>query len=129
LAGAEIVTVADPPGLSTMVAEVPEIRIPALSIPVLEETAKPVKRAKLQIVGRRAESAPVSPLALVAFLLSLLGPFGFFPAIVCGHLAKWQLRRNAALKGDTFATAGLVIGYTCAVFTIAYLLRSALQKL
>jgi len=55
------------------------------------------------------------PLAIISFVLSLCGWFGFaffgwIPAIVCGHIARSKIR-TGNLQGDSFAVAGLVISY------------------
>ncbi|MGB8355830.1 MAG: DUF4190 domain-containing protein [Chthoniobacteraceae bacterium] len=55
------------------------------------------------------------PLAIISFVLSLCGWFGFaffgwIPAIVCGHIARSKIRAGN-LQGDSFAVAGLVISY------------------
>jgi hypothetical protein len=49
--------------------------------------------------------------SLICSLSSLVTCIGWLPGIICGHLAKSRLRRNATLKGGGLATAGLVIGY------------------
>jgi hypothetical protein len=41
----------------------------------------------------------------------VIGPFGFIPAIICGHVSRLRLRRNPSLAGSGLATAGLIIGY------------------
>ena len=49
--------------------------------------------------------------SLVCSLSSLVTCVGWLPGIICGHLAKSRIRRNAGLKGQGLATTGLVIGY------------------
>lgn len=67
--------------------------------------------------------APTNTLAIVSLVLAILG-LTFIPliasvcAVVCGHLAKGQIKRNGE-GGSGFATAGLVIGYvSIALFVI-----------
>jgi hypothetical protein len=79
--------------------------------------------------GRNRGTPGLSVLAVASFGLSLLGPFGFLPAIICGHIAKWQMRRNTALRGAGLATAGLTIGYTAALLTGVFVARNLLQRL
>jgi hypothetical protein len=60
-----------------------------------------------------------SSLAVVSLVFGVLGwcvlPFiGPIVAIVCGHLARAEIRRAGAdrpLEGDGMAVAGLVLGY------------------
>jgi hypothetical protein len=56
-----------------------------------------------------------SGLAIASLVLSiatlLLGPFGFIPGIICGHMAMARIRKEPALGGVGLAKAGLIIGY------------------
>lgn len=56
-----------------------------------------------------------SGLAIASLVLSclsiLLGPFGCLPGIVCGHLARRDIRRNPDHGGIGIALAGLIVGY------------------
>ncbi|MFN7137281.1 MAG: DUF4190 domain-containing protein [Thermomonas sp.] len=58
-----------------------------------------------------------SSLAVVSLVAGILGwtvlPFlGSVVAIICGHLARAEIRRAPqALEGDGLAVAGLVMGY------------------
>ena len=56
-----------------------------------------------------------SALAIAAFVLACISPFAgpaaFVPAIICGHLALVEQRREPDLQGYRFASAGLTIGY------------------
>jgi uncharacterized protein DUF4190 len=45
----------------------------------------------------------------------------FIPAIICGHLARTQIRRTGE-QGDGMALAGLILGYVGAVLTIVVLI-------
>jgi hypothetical protein len=55
--------------------------------------------------------ARTSGLAIASLVLSLIGPFGCIPAIVCGHIALRKIRKEATVKGYGLALAGLIIGY------------------
>jgi len=44
-------------------------------------------------------------------VLSLIGPVGCIPAIVCGHIALRKIRTEAKVQGRGLALAGLIIGY------------------
>jgi hypothetical protein len=46
----------------------------------------------------------------MSVLSLVLGPLGFGPGIVCGHLARRRIRRDPTLGGN-LATAGLIAGY------------------
>ncbi|EEF60830.1 DUF4190 domain-containing protein [Pedosphaera parvula] len=58
--------------------------------------------------------------SLVCSLSSFVICIGWLPGIICGHLAKAELRRNPKLKGSGLATAGLVIGYISLAFLILF---------
>lgn len=58
-----------------------------------------------------------STTAIVSFAFGLLAwltlpVLGSIVAIVCGHMARGEIRRSqGALDGDGFALAGLILGY------------------
>lgn len=60
---------------------------------------------------------PTSSLAIVSLVSGILGwtllPFlGSVAAVICGHLARAEIRRAPdQLEGDGLAIAGLVLGY------------------
>lgn len=64
-------------------------------------------------------AAPTSTLAVVSLVFGILAwcvlPFvGAIVAIICGHLARSEIRRSppdARIEGDGMAVAGLVLGY------------------
>ena len=65
-----------------------------------------------------------SSLAIVSLVFGLLG-WSFLPmlgslvAIVTGHLARGEIRRDPArLQGDGLAIAGLVLGYTAVLMAV-----------
>ncbi|WP_415971832.1 DUF4190 domain-containing protein [Rhodococcus sp. 077-4] len=67
--------------------------------------------------------AATNTLAIVSMVLAILG-LTFLPlfasicAVVCGHIARGQIKRTGE-GGSGFATAGLVIGYvTIALFVV-----------
>lgn len=73
---------------------------------------------------------PNSTLAIISLVSGLLGwtvlPFiGSIVAIITGHLARSEIRREA-LDGDGLAVAGLVLGYSmvavCVMAVFAVLL-------
>jgi len=73
-----------------------------------------------------------SALAIVSLVLGLLGwtllPFlGSIGAVICGHLARGEIRRNpATVDGDGMAIAGLVLGWSLIIITVLTLLAVVL---
>lgn len=72
-----------------------------------------------------ATPAPIahrtSGLAVASLVCSLSSPIlciGWIPGIICGHLARYAIRRNPALTGKSLATAGLIISYATLIFTV-----------
>jgi Domain of unknown function (DUF4190) len=67
---------------------------------------------------------PTNGLAIAALVCGIAA-FGtgitFLPAIICGHLARGQIRRTGE-QGDGLALAGLILGYVGAVVCIGILL-------
>jgi len=53
----------------------------------------------------------ISGLAIASLICALFLCVGCIPGIICGHLAKRRIRRDASLKGLGLANAGLVISY------------------
>jgi hypothetical protein len=69
-------------------------------------------------------SARTSALAIVSFVTGLLAwfsvpliflviptPICTVAAIICGHMARTEIRRDPTVQGDGFAIAGLVLGW------------------
>ena len=58
----------------------------------------------------------LSGLAIAALVLSIssvvIWPFGFIPGIICGHLARSEMKKDPSLYGLGLAQAGLIVGYT-----------------
>ena len=71
-----------------------------------------------------------SSLAVVSLVFGILAwcvlPFiGAIVAIICGHLARGEIRRSPAesrTEGDGMAVAGLVLGYVQMMFCVLALL-------
>jgi len=71
-----------------------------------------------------------STLAVVSLIFGILGwlpvpVIGSVVAIVTGHLARAEIRRDPAVEGDGMAIAGLVLGYAAilvGVFLVALML-------
>ena len=59
---------------------------------------------------------PTSALAITSLVSGILGwtllPFlGSIAAVICGHMARAEVRRDPNLDGDGMAVAGLVLGW------------------
>lgn len=71
-----------------------------------------------------APARQTSAMAIVSLVLGLLGwtllPFlGSVGAVICGHMARAEIRRNpATMEGDGLAIAGLVLGWTLIVISV-----------
>jgi len=79
----------------------------------------------------KPEPARTSGLAIASLTLSVLsaviGPLGCIPGIVCGHIARRQIKKDPAIQGAGMAIAGLIIGYIFLVlFVIVVLMFSLL---
>ena len=64
-----------------------------------------------------------SPLAIVSIVFGILGLFifGSLIAIICGHIARSQIRdSNGELGGDGLALAGLITGYLGIALTVLF---------
>ena len=77
----------------------------------------------------KADSSPVAQaqpaptrtcgLAIASLILALaLGPVGFIPAVVCGHIALRRIERDSHLAGRGLALAGLIAAYSILGLTI-----------
>ncbi|MGD8499337.1 MAG: DUF4190 domain-containing protein [Phycisphaerales bacterium] len=91
-----------------------------------EELLETLRKASKTDVGSVAQvqSEPVRTcgLAIASLVLALaLGPFGFIPAVICGHLALRKIERHVSLRGRGLAIAGLIIGYSIFGLTIILL--------
>ena len=73
-----------------------------------------------------------SAMAIVSLVLGILGwsmlPFlGSVGAVICGHLARAEIRRNATtMDGDGLAVAGLVLGWSMVILSVLSLLAVVL---
>jgi len=65
--------------------------------------------------GQPPPKPEYSKLAIASLSLScasvLLGPLGAVPGIVCGYMAKAEIKRQGRLLGEQLAKAGIIVGY------------------
>lgn len=106
-------------GASVVVPKLPDehhLRITTGRVPI------PTHAHGAPRAGDPAQPAPEAPpapvysrYAIASISLAtgslLLGPFGCIPAIIFGHLAQAELRRNPRLEGASLAKSGLIVGY------------------
>jgi hypothetical protein len=68
------------------------------------------------------EGRNIPALAKASLVLSIaslgIGPLGFIPGIICGHLARRRIERDDRLGGKSLANAGLLVGYGFVGLTI-----------
>lgn len=65
--------------------------------------------------------AGTNPMAIAAFVLSILAVFvapAALAGVVCGHIARHQIRHNDE-QGDSWALAALIIGYLLIALSLA----------
>ncbi len=85
------------------------------------------------IPGQPAPNPPLPParitsvLAVVSLVFGLLGwtvvpVLASVVAVVTGHMARSEIRRNPSLEGDVFALVGLVLGWTMLGFALLAIL-------
>ena len=72
-----------------------------------------------------------SSLAVVSLVAGLLGwtlaPWiGSIVAIITGHMARSEIRRDPAIEGDGLAVAGLVLGWAMMLVSLATVLAIVL---
>lgn len=44
------------------------------------------------------------------------------PAIICGHMARAQIKKDPSIQGSGMALAGLILGYVMVVLGILYII-------
>lgn len=89
--------------------------------PLPPPPTSPVVAASVPVVVARENNM----LAIISLVLGILGwtflPFlGSIGAVICGHLARTEIRREPArYDGDGFAVGGLVLGWLGILFWLA----------
>ncbi|MEM9080669.1 MAG: GYF domain-containing protein [Verrucomicrobiota bacterium] len=121
----------------TPLGDVLELREPVPVTPSPEGEVTPSAASPLEAASRpyTAPAAPVQPvqltapveqntMALVSMILGILALLCFgiltgLPAVICGHLARGQIRRASVPQtGGGMALTGLILGYISIVFSV-----------
>ncbi len=79
-------------------------------VSVGQETITPVRTSGLAIASLI--------LSIASLVLFFIGSFTAIPAIICGHLARREIRKNPNVRGHGLALAGLIVGYVFLSFFI-----------
>lgn len=108
------------------------LRLTRVSRPIRKLNHNPVQ-APGQIGPRLADeselmSTRTSGLAIASLVLSLIGPVGSIPAIICGHMALRKMKKEPIVHGRWLALAGLTIGYTVPGIFIIMIILSLLPS-
>lgn len=70
-------------------------------------------------------TGPTNGLAIASLALSVASvvvPLAFVPGIICGHVARSQIRRHPGTTGSGLALAGLLVGYAMMALTVVVVL-------
>jgi hypothetical protein len=63
-------------------------------------------------------AAPTNTLAILALLFGFMFPIA---GIICGHIARGQIKRTGE-SGDGLALAGLILGYVLTGLTVLFVI-------
>jgi len=77
---------------------------------------QPMRAAAPQPVQRGGTSG----LAITSLVLSITGCLSI-GGVICGHLARRQIRRDPSIGGNGLALAGLIIGYLGLLVTVGFI--------
>jgi len=107
--------------------------------PANQDKSMPAETSILAILSLVFSILAVIPTGFIWLFVIFFGfviplflvPFFYIPGIIFGHLARRQIRKEPAIKGNRLAAAGLIIGYTifglslagylCLSFVLGYL--------
>jgi len=95
--------------------------------PLPARPTAPGARTPARPSPRSTQAPRTSGLAIASLVLSIFGCTGIagIAAVICGHLARKQIRHNPQVAGKGLALAGLIIGYsTFAMSIVAVVLLS-----
>jgi hypothetical protein len=65
----------------------------------------------LRPVSERTAPGAATASVVLSCLGIIFGPLTIIPGIICGHVARRQIRRGSIIRGRGVALAGLIIGY------------------
>lgn len=88
--------------------------------PPRPQASRPAAAAARQPVG----ATRTSGLAITSLILSLTGCLSL-GGVICGHLARRQIRRDPSVTGNGLAMAGLILGYLGLIGTVAFVALGA----
>ena len=73
------------------------------------------------VVGTAQKTSPLAIISLIAGLAGLIF-FGSLIAVICGHIARANIRdSDGALGGEGLALAGLLLGYLGLLITLGFM--------
>ena len=97
---------------------VPSLAPSPIAPPAPEPIAVPAPVRQLPTTPQSRASGLAKASLILSIASLVIGPFGFIPGIICGHLAKGRMRKDPLLPGRKLATAGLLVGYGFVALTI-----------
>ncbi|MCE2571322.1 DUF4190 domain-containing protein [Motilimonas eburnea] len=86
----------------------------ASSTPPEGQLSETINQAGKNVAANAVRSPDTSSLAIVSLIFGILGLFffGSLIAVICGHIARSNIRQSQGkLAGDGMALAGLIMGY------------------
>jgi hypothetical protein len=86
------------------------------------EPVAPPPLAQPQLAGTNSLAITSLVCGIAQFMF---GPLATIPAVVCGHVARSQIRRTGE-QGAGLALAGLILGWIGVGFTVLVLIAAAL---
>ena len=97
-----------------------ELDAVVIDLPGGEPVAPPLAQPQLAGTNSLAITSLICGIAQFMF-----GPLATIPAVVCGHVARSQIRRTGE-QGAGMALAGLILGWVGVGFTVLVLIAAAL---
>jgi hypothetical protein len=87
--------------------------------PIPQPVAWAASASPARVASGEQTSVHFSGLAAASLICSVVVPIGSVPGVICGHMAKAQMRRSVFLGGEKMANAGLLISYCVLLATLA----------